>query len=480
MMALPVFLFAFLPAMIHADDRIGGAVLSLPLSVRQIGMGEVGVGGRDVLRAWSNPATLGGQRRDYETAITGISLFDQEQTAGGIGFGARLGENVVLGGLFGYYSLRAAALDDWGHIAGNSIGQDTVSAGIVSSVKAGNITVGAAVKEIFETLDGDRASAGAVDLGTVISLGDVSAGASVRNLGQKLRNADSTAIAEVLPSEWRAGVSYTYPKWRITTGAEYVVPKKLDSGICAGAEWWPVGLLGLRAGASGLASDDNARISAGFTVSLKLLSLDYAFSTHPLGPANRISLTYVFGDSRSTGFVKKPAVERKSLPSPVVVTATPALKAGQVAAPSESPIPKLPADGGTEKTGMAVSDFTAQNVSAGDAAVITDLLRNELVRTKAFKVVERQNMEKILGEHALQRTGCTDQECAVKLGRLLNVSKMAVGSFGKLLASYIVNVRVIDVESGQIVFSEVVRGKDDDELVRSLGGLADRIAAQVK
>lgn len=48
----------FLAAKVKAGAPLGAAILKLPLSVRQMGMGSVTLGGEDVLRAWSNPALL--------------------------------------------------------------------------------------------------------------------------------------------------------------------------------------------------------------------------------------------------------------------------------------------------------------------------------------------------------------------------------------------------------------------------------------
>ena len=78
---------------------------------------------------------------------------------------------------------------------------------------------------------------------------------------------------------------------------------------------------------------------------------------------------------------------------------------------------------------VAVADLDAQNLSQGDAAVVSDWLRGELIRRGRFTVVERQRVQKVLSEQTFQQTGCTSQECAVKLGKLLNADRMVV-SFG--------------------------------------------------
>jgi len=125
---------------------------------------------------------------------------------------------------------------------------------------------------------------------------------------------------------------------------------------------------------------------------------------------------------------------------------------------------------------LAVADLQATGVSAGDASVITSLLRGELVKNGKFKVVEKSNMDKILAEQTFQQTGCTSSECAVKLGKILNVKLMIVGEFGKLMGDSFVNVRVIEVESGEVVFADKAKGNTSDALENSIAGMAARLS----
>jgi TolB-like protein len=130
----------------------------------------------------------------------------------------------------------------------------------------------------------------------------------------------------------------------------------------------------------------------------------------------------------------------------------------------------------TKKLNIAVAELQAQNVSTGDASVIADMFRVALVKTGQFNVVEKSNMDKILAEQAFQNTGCTSEECAVKLGRLLNVKRMLVGSFGKLMNKYFVNVRVVDVETSGIVFAESVKGETVEEIEAGVKSLVEQMS----
>ena len=128
---------------------------------------------------------------------------------------------------------------------------------------------------------------------------------------------------------------------------------------------------------------------------------------------------------------------------------------------------------------VAVAEFKAEGVGASDAAVVADILRGELVKNGKFNMLDRQNMDKIMAEHAFQQTGCTDQECAVKLGRLLNVQRLVVGSFGKLIGSYVVNISVIDVETGTVTYADVIKGDNVDQIMAGVRAMGTKMTGGV-
>jgi len=131
-------------------------------------------------------------------------------------------------------------------------------------------------------------------------------------------------------------------------------------------------------------------------------------------------------------------------------------------------------------TNVAVADMEATGVSASAATVVSDWVRGELVRDGRINVVERKNMEKILAEAAFQQSGCTNQECAVRLGKLLNANVIVVGGLGVLFGSHVLNVRAVDVETGKVFYSDTARGKDVDEVQAAVIALAKRLAERVR
>jgi len=131
-----------------------------------------------------------------------------------------------------------------------------------------------------------------------------------------------------------------------------------------------------------------------------------------------------------------------------------------------------------EKMNLAVAEFEARNVSAMDAAAISDFVRTELVKTGSFNILERRNMEHLLSEQKFQMTGCTTEECAVKMGQVLNVQRIIIGTLLKFGAKWYVNADMIDVESAKIISSEKVEANAQEELVELMEVLAATLSGK--
>ncbi len=135
---------------------------------------------------------------------------------------------------------------------------------------------------------------------------------------------------------------------------------------------------------------------------------------------------------------------------------------------------------GADKTRIAILNIEAKpGVDPNAAATLTDLLGSELVSLQRFDVVDRKNMEALMKEQSLQQSGCSDQACAVKLGNILNVQKMVVGSLSKLGTKYLITVSFVNVEKSQVELSDKITADNEDGLFAAVQTLAKKITAKV-
>ena len=126
---------------------------------------------------------------------------------------------------------------------------------------------------------------------------------------------------------------------------------------------------------------------------------------------------------------------------------------------------------------IAILDFDGYGVSRMEALVLTNRLGTHLVQLGTHQVIERGQMEQILKEQDFQLSGCTSNECAVEIGRVLGCELMLAGSFGKIGSIYTIDMRIVDVESGSILrtTSYDVRGDVERLLTEGLAGAVRRI-----
>ncbi|HXP89951.1 MAG TPA: CsgG/HfaB family protein [Fibrobacteria bacterium] len=115
--------------------------------------------------------------------------------------------------------------------------------------------------------------------------------------------------------------------------------------------------------------------------------------------------------------------------------------------------------GAAEQPLVAVVHLAALGVDSGSVAVVEDAIASELVETRKVRVLEREQMDRILREQGFQQSGACDQgNCSVEIGKLLAVDEILTGSLGKVGESYSLTLRLVNVGSGEVVNS-VTRSK---------------------
>jgi TolB-like protein len=134
------------------------------------------------------------------------------------------------------------------------------------------------------------------------------------------------------------------------------------------------------------------------------------------------------------------------------------------------------------KLNIAVSDLAGQGIDQSSTAIISDRLRTSLFKEGGFNVLERNAMQDILKEQGFQQSGCTSDACAVEIGQLLGVSYIIVGTVGKLGHLFTIDIRMIEVATAKIAYSESVDCDCPIEkvLTSSIVSIAKKITENVK
>jgi len=106
---------------------------------------------------------------------------------------------------------------------------------------------------------------------------------------------------------------------------------------------------------------------------------------------------------------------------------------------------------------VAVIDIYSEDGSTNEAAVMTELLREEVINLGHYQVVEKQRIDEVIAEIGFQQQGFT-RESAIQLGQILSVHQVITGTLGKIDGVRFLTVRLIDVETGQVIDSATEKG----------------------
>ena len=126
---------------------------------------------------------------------------------------------------------------------------------------------------------------------------------------------------------------------------------------------------------------------------------------------------------------------------------------------------------------IAVLDLEQIGLTPQEAQILTQRLTTKLINLDKYQVVERSNMDKILKEQQFQHSGCTDSECAVEIGQLLNTDFIVIGSVSKFGNTWVLDARLIDVGQGNVLISAEYSksGKMDVLLTSGITSIAKQL-----
>lgn len=106
---------------------------------------------------------------------------------------------------------------------------------------------------------------------------------------------------------------------------------------------------------------------------------------------------------------------------------------------------------------------------------IADVLITELAANDSIRVVERDQLQKLLEEQDLAQSGRVDQATAVKVGKLLGAQHMIFGGFViDMKGRMRLDARAVNVETSEIEYVSTV-SDDADDVLALIGRLASQL-----
>lgn len=148
-----------------------------------------------------------------------------------------------------------------------------------------------------------------------------------------------------------------------------------------------------------------------------------------------------------------------------MLTLVPVLAAAQQRQDTRPGIAVLPFTNGGSY-GQAKEDFDA--LERGIAAMMI----SELSTNPAARVVEREQLQRLLEEQNLGEQGRVDAQTAARIGKLVGARYVVLGTFIDFYGDFRVDVRLVNSETSEIIKTESERMQRDHlfDIIRSLAG----------
>ncbi len=125
---------------------------------------------------------------------------------------------------------------------------------------------------------------------------------------------------------------------------------------------------------------------------------------------------------------------------------------------------------------LAVLDFTTEAVSKTEMKAIVEYLSAELFNTGKFIVIDVSQRETILNEMEFSMSGCTDESCALEIGKLLSAETIVTGTLSKIGSRYLMSVKMLETETSKTLATSNGKYGDLDELIDGLENVAAELA----
>lgn len=129
-----------------------------------------------------------------------------------------------------------------------------------------------------------------------------------------------------------------------------------------------------------------------------------------------------------------------------------------------------------QKTVTVIVPFDSKGVASDEADIITEYFITEYAATGKATVVDRNSFEKIRAQQNFQNTDWSNAEKVAKLGESLNASQVIVGQLLKFREEIITTIKVVDVNTTEILAGKTERVKDVAQLFDKIPAICNELA----
>jgi len=105
-----------------------------------------------------------------------------------------------------------------------------------------------------------------------------------------------------------------------------------------------------------------------------------------------------------------------------------------------------------EKPRITILNLEPRNLNETDGLILTELISSSIIKTGRYQVIEAGQRNKVIEESRFSLSGLTEEN-QIEIGKMLAAKKMVAGSISRLSDKVILNIRILDIETGETLFA---------------------------
>ncbi|TET33988.1 MAG: hypothetical protein E3J72_15460 [Planctomycetota bacterium] len=134
--------------------------------------------------------------------------------------------------------------------------------------------------------------------------------------------------------------------------------------------------------------------------------------------------------------------------------------------------PKVAVFNFEDKTPVAKTNY-------GD--IVAEFFHTALFHTECFRLIEREQISKILQEQNFAASDMVDQTKAIEIGKLLKVEYILVGSVAKMGTVYNISARMISVKTGETdAAAPTGKAQREEDIDKTVTSMANYLGSQFR
>ena len=124
---------------------------------------------------------------------------------------------------------------------------------------------------------------------------------------------------------------------------------------------------------------------------------------------------------------------------------------------------------------ISVLNVEVQGVHAELIPIFVDTLNSHLASSDKVAVIDRLRQRSLLGEEGLDIIACISETCLAEIGARIGAGLIVVGSIGKAGSAVVVNLKVLDIDTGRTAARTVGEYESVDLLLAGCGDIANEL-----